>query len=212
MAGHEVLVLESAREIGEVGAGIQCLSNSSRTLLSWGLHNVLSKKASPIQSFNILGWKGNPISDVDFQQAADEYASPCWNFHRADLHKALLDRAVGLGAKLVVDSEVTNIRFDELRSRAVVSVRDQQDREADLVIGADGINSRCREILLGRPEAPTRTGDMAYRVMLHAKDIEQDPELRPILHGQTVNLWWGPGAHAGKHSLPPPAGELLDAN
>lgn len=58
MAGHKVIVLESAREIGEVGAGIQCLPNSSRVLRSWGLYDTLSKKASLGRRCNILSWNG----------------------------------------------------------------------------------------------------------------------------------------------------------
>lgn len=135
---------------------------------------------------------------MDFSQAALEYGSPFWDFHRADLHKALLNRAIELGAQLAVGSEVTDIQIDDDRSKAIISIQNQQNREADLVIGADGINSRSREILLDRKEPPTRTGDMAYRILLEAKDIVADPELRPILKDRTVNYWYGPGAHVGK--------------
>jgi len=46
LVGHNVHILESTPEIGEIGAGIQCLPNSSRVLISWGLEEYLSKHAT----------------------------------------------------------------------------------------------------------------------------------------------------------------------
>lgn len=91
--------------------------------------------------------------------------------------------------------------FDEESSVARVIIKNQEDQTADLVIGADGINSRCREILLGRKEPPHRTGDMAYRLLLDANEIRKDPELATYVDGKAVNYWYGPGAHVGKDKL-----------
>lgn len=138
---------------------------------------------------------------MDFQAAGAEHGSPFNDFHRADLHRALLDRAVELGATVHTKCEVVDMRFDKMTSTATVSIKDQPDQVADLVIGADGINSRCREILLGRKEPPRRTGDMAYRILLNAAEIRKNPELRTIVDDKAVNYWYGPGAHVGKLSL-----------
>ncbi|KIX00645.1 uncharacterized protein Z518_09710 [Rhinocladiella mackenziei CBS 650.93] len=195
MAGHEVHILEAAREIGEVGAGIQVLPNSSRVLRSWGLFDLLSRQTSSTDTCNILGWKGNLISSMDFVAAEKEHNSPFWDFHRADLHKVLLDRALSLGARLHTQSEVMDIEFDESRSVATVKVKDRDDFVTDLVIGADGINSRCRQILLGTNDKPKRTGDMAYRLLLDAKDIVSDEDLKSLVENKAVTYWYGPGAH-----------------
>ncbi|GAB1217482.1 hypothetical protein ATERTT37_006721 [Aspergillus terreus] len=201
LSGHEVIILEAAREIGEVGAGIQCLPNNTRILHKWDVRGTLRAKASTTQTCNIIGWKGNTISSMDFQAAGAEHGSPFNDFHRADLHRALLDRAVELGATVHTKCEVVDIRFDEAASTATVSIEDQPDLVADLVIGADGINSRCREILLGSKEPPHRTGDMAYRILLDAAEIRKDPELRTIVDDKAVNYWYGPGAHVVTYPL-----------
>lgn len=44
------------------------------------------------------------------------------------------------------------------------------------------------------------TGDLAYRVVLEAKDID-DPELREWVERPTVHFWIGPGAHAVGYSM-----------
>ncbi|KAL6238327.1 hypothetical protein BDW75DRAFT_26700 [Aspergillus navahoensis] len=199
LAGHSVVVLESAREIGEVGAGIQCLPNSTKILRSWDVHGGLASKASQTQTCNILSWKGNLLSSMDFTRTGYEHGAPFNDFHRADLHAALLQRAVGLGVAVYTNSEVTDIAFNDENHTARVFTKGQDSQVADLVVGADGINSRCREILLQRPEPPHRTGDMAYRILLDAKDIRKtgDAELTKYLDEKAVNYWYGPGAHVG---------------
>lgn len=42
-----------------------------------------------------------------------DFGAPYWVVHRADLHKALLDRASGLGAEVLVDSRVVDIDFEK---------------------------------------------------------------------------------------------------
>ena len=44
-AGHTVTVLESAHEIGEIGAGIQISPNVTRLLIRWGLGDKLKQVA-----------------------------------------------------------------------------------------------------------------------------------------------------------------------
>lgn len=200
-AGYRVDIVEAAREIGEVGAGIQVLPNSSRVLRSWGLFDRLSKETSRTDVCDILGWKGNLISSMDFDVPEREHQSPFWDFHRADLHKALLDRALELGARLHTNCEVVDVDFDDDCGTATVKMKDKDSMTADLVIGADGINSRCREILLGKKDPPKRTGDMAYRLLLDAKNIVCDEDLKPIVQNRAVTYWYGPGAHVGKNIL-----------
>lgn len=43
--GHDVLILEGAPQLGEVGAGIQIPPNSSRLLKEWGVYDSVQKCA-----------------------------------------------------------------------------------------------------------------------------------------------------------------------
>ncbi|KAL4798487.1 hypothetical protein BDV19DRAFT_396842 [Aspergillus venezuelensis] len=201
LAGHTVTILESARAISEVGAGIQCLPNSTRILKSWDIDGKLFEKASQTKTCNILSWKGERISAMDFRVAGEEHGAGFNDFHRADLHSFLLERAGELGATIRTNSEVEDITFDEEDDTATVHTKDQSPQKADLVIGADGINSQCREILLGREEKPHRTGDMAYRILLDAADVRKYPELECFLDEKAVYYWYGPGAHVVTYPL-----------
>jgi salicylate hydroxylase len=161
------------------------------------MRESLEKYATKPKQVNMLGWKGNLISYMDFHDSAAKYPGTFyWDFHRANLHKCLLDRAVELGAGVKCNSRVVDVRI--LSEGTKVVMEDGREMEADLVVGADGINSRLREIMLGREEPPTPTGDLAYRLLLSTKDMMRDPELREFVTNPQVNYWLGPDMHAGE--------------
>lgn len=193
--------MEAAQEIGEIGAGIQVLPNSSRVLFSWGMEEQLAQHATRPKQCNYIHWKGKQIAHMDFHEYAKELGTPFWDFHRANLHLELLNRAKELGATLETNCKVANIEYEphpeDGRTIAVAVLEDGSKRKADLIVGADGINSRCREILLGRSDPPVLTGDLAYRLLLKTEDMMKDPELRPFIENPQVNYWMGPDAHAG---------------
>ncbi|KAG9952104.1 FAD/NAD(P)-binding domain-containing protein, partial [Aureobasidium melanogenum] len=203
LAGHKVHVLESASKIAEVGAGIQVLPNSSRVLIQWGLEERLLRHATFPDECLMLGWKGERLSSMDFEDATKEYGTPFWDFHRADLHKTLLDRALELGASFSINARVVDIKYEEDgKDTATVNLKSGEQLTADLVVGADGIFSTCRELLLDTPSPPTPTGDLAYRVLLDTKAMKEDPELDPLLDKpHKVRYWMGPGAHAVNYVL-----------
>ncbi|KAK4501616.1 hypothetical protein PRZ48_007425 [Zasmidium cellare] len=207
LAGHNVHVLESASQIGEVGAGIQVLPNSSRVLIQWGLGPRLARLATIPEQVTMIGWKGNVLTTYDFEAAAKEYKSPFWDFHRADLHRCLLDRAQELGATFQTNSRVVDIDFSKA-DIATVELAGGRRLSADLVIGADGIFSRCREIMLGRESPPVATGDLAYRVLLSTEGMRDDPELSAFIDTHHVRYWMGPEKHAVTYVLR--NGELLN--
>ncbi|KAH8732670.1 hypothetical protein GQ44DRAFT_601423 [Phaeosphaeriaceae sp. PMI808] len=205
LAGHNVHILEIATEIGEIGAGIQCLPNASRILMSWGLEETLSKHATTPRRCNMIGWKGNKLSEMDFHEYEESCGTPFWDFHRANLHAGLLDRAVELGAKLTTKAKVVDVKYrtssDGASTIAIAVCDDGRSFQADLIVGADGINSKCREILLGHEDPPLLTGDLAYRLLLNTEDMMKDPELRGFVEDPQVNYWIGPDAHAVNYVL-----------
>lgn len=208
-------VLEAASHIGEVGAGIQVLPNSARVLFSWGLRDALEPYATKPSLCNFLGWKGNHLSAQDYRAYAQACGgAPFWDFYRMNLHKCLLDRAVALGAQMVINARATDFVVSQGEPGDGLAVDDDDDTcmctvytadgrtfTGDLVVGADGIHSKLRDVFLGREDPPTPTGDLAYRLLLNTDKMRADPTLRAFVEEPQVNYWLGPDKHAVNYVL-----------
>lgn len=128
-----------------------------------------------------------------------KYDAPFWDMHRVDLQLALVDRAKDLGVELRLGAKVKDIDF----KAPFLKLESGEQLHADLLVGADGLWSKCREQYLmskNQQDSPLPTGDLAYRIVLQLSEIT-DPELRNWVANPSCQFWIGPGSHAVAYSL-----------
>jgi salicylate hydroxylase len=130
------------------------------------------------------------------QKMQEAYGSPFLDIHRADLQLALVEKAKSLGVDFRLGEKVIDVDLE----RSLVASESGRQFQGDLVVGADGLWSRCREIFLKKSDKPNPTGDLAYRIILNSKDIPDD-DLREIVTNPSVNFWFGPGGHVVSYSV-----------
>lgn len=123
------------------------------------------------------------------------YGAPFADIHRVDLQQALYQRAKDLGVRFELGQRVDGLDLEAGEVRAPGKVA-----RGDLIVAADGLRSRCRDVFVPGGEGPMPTGDLAYRIVLHVDDID-DAELRRWVRDVSVHFWVGPGAHAVGYSL-----------
>lgn len=202
LAGHKVTILEGARELAEIGAGLQITPNASRLFQQWGISESLEAQAAEPTLLAVHRYSDGKILAIqkDFDKKIRErYGAPFIDLHRVDLQRALAQRAKDLGATLKLGSRVKEVDFDNSSLR----LEDGTEYSGDLLVGADGLWSRCREGFLkqyGKSDKPLPTGDLAYRIVLDAQDL-QDPELREMVSNPQCHFWVGPGAHVVAYSV-----------
>lgn len=126
----------------------------------------------------------------------EKYGAPFVELHRGDLQKMLYERAVELGVCVRLGARVVQVSLESCQ----VLLESNEKLTADLIVGADGLWSRCREALLGQKDQPLPTSDLAYRIVLTLDQIS-NPELREWVSKPDVHFWVGPGAHAVGYSL-----------
>ncbi|PGH13603.1 hypothetical protein AJ79_03596 [Helicocarpus griseus UAMH5409] len=191
---HDVLVVESATELAEVGAGLQLTPNATRLLVNWGLKDSLESLASSPEEFLVRRHDGHKLlgSRSNFAcEMLDKYGSFYWDIHRADLQIAMFERAKGLGVRFQFGTTVM-----EVISKTAEIVTDKKEIiGGDLVVAADGLWSNTRSSVLGGPSVPIPTGDLAYRIVLRSEDLT-DPGLQEFVKIPRVCLWVGPECHA----------------
>lgn len=161
-AGWDVTICEQARAFGEVGAGLQMSPNAVRVLDWLGVLGQVRAVAFEPEAAHLRdGVTGATVFRAPLGIAAqDRWGMPYLHVHRADLLDALLSgvEAAGVAVEFGVRAERTVARTHGVG----LHTDDGRIREADLVIGADGIRSRLRTTV-NPQEAPRFTGQVAWR-------------------------------------------------
>ena len=194
-AGHRVTIIESRPIPGEIGAGIHFGPNSTQLLYRWGLGKHLDGVAVRAEGIELKRYNtGERVGFMKREGALERgRGAPYCFVHRADLHKFLHDLvtphvSIRLGATVVgcdpdpVSPSVT------LESGEVI--------QADLIVGADGVNSCIQPVVTGKPNSGVPTGDAAYRATIPVSLLTQDPELREFIEQPQMTVWTGPGRWA----------------
>jgi 5-methylphenazine-1-carboxylate 1-monooxygenase len=147
-AGIGARVVDAARELTALGVGINILPHATRELVALGLADELAATGIPTKELIYNDRFGSRIC-VEPRGLAAGYRWPQYSIQRGELQLLLL-RAVRdrLGVDAVRAGLVLE-GFELQPDRVLVELRDRRtDRlvidQADVLIGADGINSAVR--------------------------------------------------------------------
>src|SRR5688500_7315199 len=89
-AGLDVVVLEQASELGEVGAGLVLWGNTMKILRKFGVADDLMKASGSIRRSQLRSSKGVVLSEVPVAEVAARLGEANICLRRTDLHQALL--------------------------------------------------------------------------------------------------------------------------
>src|SRR5436305_9295578 len=169
-AGFDVAIYEQASRFARIGAGIQMMPNSMKVLRGIGIEARLREFSfAPYSHLNRVGDTGEVTRELPMPESL--YGAPYLCMHRGDLHDALASvlpaDIIHLGKKLV--------GLDQAGGQVALTFADATKASADAVIGADGVHSVVRDIIVG-PDAPIHKGRIAYRAvfpaaLMNGKDI-----------------------------------------
>lgn len=200
--GARVQLFEQAAQFSEVGAGIQLGPNVVRVLQGWGLGQTLADVAAfpPRLEVRHAGTGRElgvlRLGDIARQRYGAAYAT----VHRADLHGLLLGAlSAQSDASLTLGCQVGQVLKEP--DGVMLQTVDGLQVQGDLLVGADGLWSRVRELLL-HDGPPRATGHLAYRAMVPQHSL---PER---LRSQQVTVWLGPDLHVVQY--PVRGGEWLN--
>jgi salicylate hydroxylase len=179
----------------ELGAGIQLSANANRALFNLGLGDTLTRIASTAAGKRIRLWSTGqtwPLFDLG-GQSVQRYGFPYLTIYRADLHALLVDAVRAADADAIeLNAKVESVSQDE--GGVTVTLADGSTRQADVLIGADGVHSRVRSTLFGQDDARF-SGTLAWRGVIEAEKLPAQ-----LREPYAVN-WVGPGAHVIHYPL-----------
>jgi 2-polyprenyl-6-methoxyphenol hydroxylase-like FAD-dependent oxidoreductase len=150
--GFEVQVYEQAHQFTRIGAGIQMMPNSMKVLRGIGVEERLRRTAfQPYSHLNREGYSGQVMRELPMPDSL--FGAPYLCMHRADLH-ALLSAV----PKDIVHLNKKLTGIDQQSSKVVLAFADGTSVRSDAVIGADGIHSVVRDIIVGPDTRSIRDG------------------------------------------------------
>lgn len=181
-SGFDVDVYEQAPSFARLGAGIHMGPNVLKIFERFGVDKqVVAISSTPSHWFSRDGLTGDYLSRIPL----DGYGATYCTVHRGDLQALQCDQlkpgTLHFGKKLV--------RLDDNGTDVMLEFEDGTSVRADIVIGADGINSKVREALLGF-EKPNYSGWVGHRALISAEKLKKfDLEFEDCVK------WWGPDRH-----------------
>jgi 2-polyprenyl-6-methoxyphenol hydroxylase-like FAD-dependent oxidoreductase len=184
-------VIEQAAEFKEIGAGIQLGPNVFRMFERLNLIEPVSALAVfPENLVMFDSMTGEEVTRIPLGDAfREKFHYPYALIHRADLHNVLLAqcRASNL-IKLDAAQKIAAVEEVDGGGGVKAKTANGRDYRGAALIGADGLWSTIREILVGDGK-PKPAGHITYRAVLPTSEIPEQYRWR------NMGLWAGEKVH-----------------
>lgn len=143
-AGIPCEIVERTESWAPVGAGIVLSVNAMRVMRGLGLDEAVIARGARLGRGAITDPDGRTLGASDFAVLEPEFG-PTIALHRASLHAVLRE-----GARDVPVSLGTSVdKLEQHEDSVDVRLSDGREQRYGLVVGADGLRSRVRELVFG---------------------------------------------------------------
>ena len=187
--GFKLTIFEKSGLTGELGAGIQLSPNPLKILFNLGMEQPLRSHASLSEFISIRDWEnGRLIKETPLNPESEQnYGYPYLHIHRADLINVML-RSIKEKSLISLRTMTEVVEVNEMASKCIVTLKNGSKHFFDLVIGADGINSRVA-FNLDTTVKPKYSGNVAWRALVPVSNLSDDAIY------ENASLWLGPRKH-----------------
>lgn len=102
----------------------------------------------------------------------------------------MYDHALAQGVEVRLGQNVTKY-FEDYSGAGVIS--NGNEVRGDVVLGADGVRSKARGLVLGYDDKPKPSGYAVYRAWMSSDDVAKNDLTKDlVIHGDTHTGWLGP--------------------
>jgi 2-polyprenyl-6-methoxyphenol hydroxylase-like FAD-dependent oxidoreductase len=140
------VVVEDAEEFGKIGYVIILLSAGGRILKGLGAHDELHKHGIYVQNYDIANSQGETLREHN----VDQTYAPLFGYSYSIYRPALVDVIKqSMQDQSVIRMGTTVDAIKQTNDEVHVTFSDGSEGTFDLVVGADGLHSRVRNLVFG---------------------------------------------------------------
>lgn len=192
--GVEVLLLEQADQIGEIGAGIQLGPNAFAALDALGVGKAARDRAVFTDHTTMMdAIDATEVVRIETgEKFRERFGGPYAVIHRADIHLSILEAVQD--NPLIKFKTSTHVEDVKVGPNGV-EVTDSKGEvyKADAVVGCDGVKSVIRARTIGVQHRVT--GHVVYRAVVDRENMPEDLCINAPV------LWAGPRCHLVHYPL-----------
>jgi len=143
--GKKVTLLERSEHWHGVGHGITVQGNALRALRTIGALEKILDKAHPFTDLELRHAEGHVLTIVDTPRTGGPDLPPTMGALRSDIQDVLVDMIHQAGIQVHLGTTMTG--FQNLEHGVRTQLSNGERAEFDLVVVADGINSKTRRLM-----------------------------------------------------------------
>ncbi|KAI0521424.1 hypothetical protein F5B22DRAFT_662552 [Xylaria bambusicola] len=210
--GHDITVVERFSSLRDTGLQLDLRGHGIEVMKRMKLEEAFKAKVAPEKGVQLIDKRGRRRAFFPATTTKDGVQNFTTEFEimRGDICRILYDAAVKHGAKFIFGTSIE--KYDDKGSSVVVRLANGREDSFDLVVGAEGLNSRTRKMMLGpgaKDAARPLDGVMVGYFTMH-KPIQQGEEFLATFyvapgnkgimarrsHPETLQIYIGGKTHA----------------
>ncbi|RED51926.1 FAD-dependent monooxygenase [Cohnella lupini] len=159
-AGWRVNLFDKTPSRSEAGAGIVLAANAVKVLRKLGVAEKVLAHGVPVGKAEIRTRDGKLLVDLPTKKQAELYGTPSYLIYRASL-QSVLDEQLEMESRVQFNKRL--VEWEQDGDKVTALFEDGTKQSGDVLIGADGLHSTVRELMMNGGDPLRYSGYTAYR-------------------------------------------------
>lgn len=187
--GISSTVYEAYPHLDDIGGGLQIAPNGMNVLKELGIADRLIEQGAIASKICFHNHRGKMLACIP-NGNPEKYGQPTIMIPRATFHRILLEEVERQDIQVNYQKRLKQIT--ETDGKPIAQFEDGTTAEGDFLVGADGVRSRTREVILPNAPKPFYTGLLGVGGFVSASVIPMN-----LSDLTTVHMTFGPGGFFG---------------